>query len=171
MLKQSLILAVILFTAGQAFTADKKPSYRETLKWLETKTEKWYRQTRNYSHDSYRIYTQTWQNEGHDKVIYTIFANEVDAMKYTFYLSDLNPTTVSIYPHGGDFFDVEVTTDHQRELIKYEIMGAENLYPWIKKLSIRINSKEEAERYVNALRHVIVEAKKNKVTKPKNDIF
>lgn len=171
MLKKSLVLAVILFTACPAFTADKKPTYRETLKWLEIKTEKWYRQTINFSHDSYRIYTQTWQNSGYDKVIYTIFTNDVDAMKYTFYLSDLNPSSITIYPHGEDSFDVEVVTELQRELIKYEIMGMENHYPWIKKLAVRINSKEDAERYVNALRHAIIEAKKNKETKPENDIF
>ncbi len=170
-LKTILFLSFLCLFAFDSSSLAKSPSLKQTLEWLEVKTGKWYRQTKNYSFKEYAILTQSWENRDNGKVIYNIYANKELKIQYTFYLYDLNELTVNIIPHNKDYFDVEVKTLDEKELINFIISESPDDYPWVNTICFRINSRENADRYANALKHAIILSKTMKSLQKQEEIF
>jgi|GEM_PF-3536639 len=163
----SFLSLSVLVNSGLA----KEPSLKQTLEWLQVKTGKWYRETKNYEFKEWAILTQSWENEGDGKVIYKIYANKDRRIQYVFYLYDLNEKTVNVIPHNKNYFDVEVKTIEEKELINFTIKDISQDYPWVNTMCFRINSRENADRYANALKHAIILSKTMKSLRKQEEIF
>jgi len=169
---KSIILLTLISLAGAAIPSPAKgPTLKQTLEWLQVKTGKWYRETKNFSLKEYAILTQSWENLENGRVVYNIYANKALKIQYTFYLYDLDEKTVNVIPHNRNYYDVEVKTEEEKELIKISIQGSTDDYPWVNVLCFRINSRENAERHANALKHAIILSKIARNFKTQEEIF
>ena len=168
------LLCIILLAgwAGQSASQTQDPSFRETMDWLQAKTQKWYREVINYEDKPFEIFTQelTYNDEG--QVVYTIFANEIWRYRYTFYLSDLDVKSIQISPQENRYFMIEVHTIGLSNFVKLESNTDYKITnPWVNHVFLRITSREDGERYANALKHAVKLSQGRRKTKPDDDIF